>query len=116
MELKSALIVGVGPGLSASLARLFSRHGLQVALASGHRSAPHSGGEASPIPWPALSACKSRERRLPACRRQYRPPPPGRGGCQRGWLLCSGQIRLRRMVGWKDLPSTPRSVVIAEAA
>jgi len=34
MELKSALIVGVGPGLSASLARLFARHGLQVALAS----------------------------------------------------------------------------------
>ena len=34
MEMKTALIVGVGPGLSASLARLFSRHGLQVALAS----------------------------------------------------------------------------------
>jgi NAD(P)-dependent dehydrogenase (short-subunit alcohol dehydrogenase family) len=34
MELKSALIVGVGPGLSASLARLFARNGLQVALAS----------------------------------------------------------------------------------
>ncbi len=34
MDLKSALIVGVGPGLSASLARLFSKHGLQVALAS----------------------------------------------------------------------------------
>jgi putative transposase len=31
-------------------------------------------------------------------------------------LLCSGQIRLRRMVGWKDLPSTSRSVVMAEAA
>ena len=34
MEPKSALIVGVGAGLSASLARLFFRHGLQVALAS----------------------------------------------------------------------------------
>lgn len=34
MDLKSALIVGVGSGLSASLARLFARHGLQVALAS----------------------------------------------------------------------------------
>ena len=34
MDLKTALIVGVGPGLSASLARLFARHGLQVALAS----------------------------------------------------------------------------------
>ncbi len=34
MELKSALIVGAGSGLSASLARLFARHGLQVALAS----------------------------------------------------------------------------------
>ncbi|HEY4172672.1 MAG TPA: SDR family NAD(P)-dependent oxidoreductase [Rhodopila sp.] len=34
MELKSALIVGVGPGLSASLARLFSKHGLQVAMAA----------------------------------------------------------------------------------
>ena len=32
--LKSALIVGAGAGLSASLARLFTRHGLQVALAS----------------------------------------------------------------------------------
>ncbi len=34
MDMKTALIVGAGPGLSASLARLFSRHGLQVALAS----------------------------------------------------------------------------------
>jgi NAD(P)-dependent dehydrogenase (short-subunit alcohol dehydrogenase family) len=34
MELKTALIVGVGPGLSASLARLFSKHGLQVAMAA----------------------------------------------------------------------------------
>src|SRR3954470_6951520 len=34
MELKTALIVGVGPGLSASLARLFAKHGLQVALAA----------------------------------------------------------------------------------
>jgi NAD(P)-dependent dehydrogenase (short-subunit alcohol dehydrogenase family) len=34
VELKSALIVGAGSGLSASLARLFSRNGLQVALAS----------------------------------------------------------------------------------
>jgi NAD(P)-dependent dehydrogenase (short-subunit alcohol dehydrogenase family) len=32
--MKTALIVGVGPGLSASLARLFSRHGLQVAMAA----------------------------------------------------------------------------------
>ena len=32
--LKSALIVGAGSGLSASLARLFTKHGLQVALAS----------------------------------------------------------------------------------
>jgi len=34
MEPKSALIVGVGAGLSASLARLFAGKGLQVALAS----------------------------------------------------------------------------------
>src|SRR5205823_2540309 len=34
MEMRSALIVGAGTGLSASLARLFSRNGLQVALAS----------------------------------------------------------------------------------
>ena len=34
MDLRSALIVGVGSGLSASLARLFARNGLQVALAS----------------------------------------------------------------------------------
>jgi short-subunit dehydrogenase len=34
MQPKSALIVGTGPGLSASLARLFARHGLQVALAA----------------------------------------------------------------------------------
>jgi putative transposase len=31
-------------------------------------------------------------------------------------LLCSGQIRLNRMVGWKDLPQTNRSVVMAKAA
>lgn len=31
-------------------------------------------------------------------------------------LLCSGQIQLRRIGGWKDLPRTPRPVVIAEAA
>lgn len=34
MEFKNALIVGTGPGLSASLARLFARNGLQVSLAS----------------------------------------------------------------------------------
>jgi NAD(P)-dependent dehydrogenase (short-subunit alcohol dehydrogenase family) len=34
MEMKTALIVGVGAGLSASLARLFAKQGLQVALAS----------------------------------------------------------------------------------
>jgi NAD(P)-dependent dehydrogenase (short-subunit alcohol dehydrogenase family) len=34
MEPKTALIVGVGQGLSASLARLFAAKGLQVALAS----------------------------------------------------------------------------------
>ena len=34
MDLKNALIVGVGPGLSASLARLFARNGMQVALAA----------------------------------------------------------------------------------
>jgi NAD(P)-dependent dehydrogenase (short-subunit alcohol dehydrogenase family) len=33
-EFKRALIVGAGPGLSASLARLFSREGLTVALAA----------------------------------------------------------------------------------
>ncbi|HKV14519.1 MAG TPA: SDR family oxidoreductase [Reyranella sp.] len=31
---RSALIVGTGPGLSASLARLFARHGLSVAIAA----------------------------------------------------------------------------------
>ena len=34
MDMKTALIVGVGPGLSASLARLFAKNGLQVALAA----------------------------------------------------------------------------------
>ena len=34
MDMKTALIVGTGPGLSASLARLFTKHGLQVAMAS----------------------------------------------------------------------------------
>lgn len=34
MDYKTALIVGVGPGLSASLARLFSKQGLQVAMAA----------------------------------------------------------------------------------
>src|SRR6185437_5966231 len=34
MDPKTALIVGVGSGLSASLARLFTKKGLQVALAS----------------------------------------------------------------------------------
>ncbi len=34
MDFNTALIVGSGPGLSASLARLFAKHGLQVALAS----------------------------------------------------------------------------------
>jgi putative transposase len=31
-------------------------------------------------------------------------------------LLCTGQIRLNRMVGWKDLPRTNPSVAMAEAA
>ena len=34
MEMKTALIVGTGAGLSASLARLFARNGLQVAMAA----------------------------------------------------------------------------------
>jgi NAD(P)-dependent dehydrogenase (short-subunit alcohol dehydrogenase family) len=34
MTFRSALIVGTGPGLSASLARLFARNGIAVALAS----------------------------------------------------------------------------------
>ena len=34
MEMRSALIIGAGSGLSASLARLLARNGLQVALAS----------------------------------------------------------------------------------
>jgi len=34
MDMKTALIVGTGSGLSASLARLFAKHGLQVAMAS----------------------------------------------------------------------------------
>ena len=33
-EYRSALIVGTGPGLSASLARLFAKHGLAVSLAA----------------------------------------------------------------------------------
>lgn len=36
MDYKRALIVGSGPGLSASLARLFAAQGLQVALAARH--------------------------------------------------------------------------------
>lgn len=35
-EAKVALIVGAGQGLSASLARLFTRQGMQVALAARH--------------------------------------------------------------------------------
>jgi putative transposase len=31
-------------------------------------------------------------------------------------LLCSGQIRLRRIGGWKDLPRPSRSTVMAKAA
>lgn len=31
-------------------------------------------------------------------------------------LLCSGQIRLRRMVGWKDIPRSGSAIAIAEAA
>ena len=31
-------------------------------------------------------------------------------------LLCTGQIRLRRLGGWKDLPHTNRSLVMPEAA
>ena len=33
-EYRSALIVGTGPGLSASLARLFAKHGLAVSVAA----------------------------------------------------------------------------------
>lgn len=36
MDYQRALIVGAGEGLSASLARLFAREGMQVALASRH--------------------------------------------------------------------------------
>src|SRR5215510_14938181 len=36
IKYKTALIVGAGEGLSASLARLFTREGLRVALAARH--------------------------------------------------------------------------------
>ncbi|HET6182595.1 MAG TPA: SDR family NAD(P)-dependent oxidoreductase [Acetobacteraceae bacterium] len=42
MEYRLALIVGAGSGLSASLARLFARHNLQVALASRHPDRLHA--------------------------------------------------------------------------
>ena len=38
---KSALIVGVGPGLSASLARRCANEGMQVTLASRHPESFH---------------------------------------------------------------------------
>ena len=38
IKYKSALIVGAGAGLSASLARLFAREGIRVALAARRRA------------------------------------------------------------------------------
>ena len=44
MEMRSALIVGAGSGLSASLARLFARNGLFV-LVGGRRACVLDGHE-----------------------------------------------------------------------
>ena len=46
-EYRTALIVGAGSGLSASLARLFSQNGMQIALAA--RSTEKLSGVASEI-------------------------------------------------------------------
>ena len=42
-QYRTALIVGAGSGLSASLARLFSKTGMQVALAA--RSTAHANSQ-----------------------------------------------------------------------
>ena len=47
-QYKTALIVGAGEGLSASLARLFTREGLRVAVAA--RNAPRIPGTARMAP------------------------------------------------------------------
>jgi NAD(P)-dependent dehydrogenase (short-subunit alcohol dehydrogenase family) len=58
MEMRSALIVGAGSGLSASLARLFAKNGLQVALAS--RNPDHLAALASETA-AATFACEAAE-------------------------------------------------------
>src|ERR1700744_4415454 len=57
-SLQRALIVGAGPGLSASVARLFSRYGMQVALAA--RDSRKLEGLAGEIGAPAFECDASR--------------------------------------------------------
>ena len=73
-----------------------------------------------PSQWKALRTTNAIERINEEFRRRTKPqaslPNEAAVVLLMYGLLCTGQIRLRRMVGWKDLPPTTRSAVMAEAA
>ena len=108
---RSALIVGTGPGLSASLARLFTQHGLAVSVA-----ARRTDRLAALVKATGASPCLRRRRSDGGCRpvrdpgRQHAHPTswsttratacaaPGRAGARRRQARHRDQ-RLRRLPG-----------------
>ena len=64
IKYSTALIVGAGAGLSASLARLFTREGIRVALAARkRRSSPRFAKKPAPRPLPVMRRSPDEVRR-----------------------------------------------------
>ena len=82
IKYKTALIVGAGEGLSASLARLFTREGIRVALA-----ARQTGKLA------ALCLGRARLRRAGRCRLQRKRATHARGICGSDPCRCCESYR-----------------------
>ena len=111
---RSALIVGTGPGLSASLARLFARNGLAVAVAARQTDKLAGARQGDGRRGPHMQRRRS-EAMLRRCSRRSRPkaarptswsttPAPG---CAGRWSTCRRRTcasgdrdqRLRRLPG-----------------
>ena len=80
---RSALIVGTGPGLSASLARLFARHGLAVSLAARQTDKLAALAKETGADGPCLQRRRSEGRCRPVRGARRRRPHARRRGLQR---------------------------------
>ena len=76
MTFKSALIVGAGSGLSASLARLFAKEGMAVALAARSADKLAEFAKATGAQHLSMRRRQARRRRQALCRSRCRQPTP----------------------------------------